>query len=238
MESLDDFITAQRPTARRPLLGVTILIVEDSRFVCEAVRMMSTKSGARIRRADSIANARRHLAIYRPSVVIVDVGLPDGSGLNLIENLALGSPKLDVILGISGDPDLEDAVIKAGADQFLAKPIANLAEFQTAILDHLPRDRQPPAPREISQEIVDPDPVAFQDDLSHAAQVLSGCRSGDTVDYVTQFLTGVARSADDADLQRVVTQLKYLRNSGAPTDIGIAKLSALVQSRLSQASPI
>ncbi len=238
MESLDDFITAQRPTARRPLLGVTILIVEDSRFVCEAVRMMSTKSGARIRRADSIANARRHLAIYRPSVVIVDVGLPDGSGLNLIENLALGSPKLDVILGISGDPDLEDAVIKAGADQFLAKPIANLAEFQTAILDHLPRDRQPPAPREISQEIVDPDPVAFQDDLSHAAQVLNGCRSGDTVDYVTQFLIGVARSADDADLQRVVTQLKYLRNSGAPTDIGIAKLSALVQSRLSQASPI
>ena len=238
MESLDDFITAQRPTARRPLLGVTILIVEDSRFVCEAVRMMSTKSGARIRRADSIANARRHLAIYRPSVVIVDVGLPDGSGLNLIENLALGSPKLDVILGISGDPDLEDAVIKAGADQFLAKPIANLAEFQTAILDHLPRDRQPPAPREISQEIVDPDPVAFQDDLSHAAQVLNGCRSGDTVDYVTQFLIGVARSADDAELQRVVTQLKYLRNSGAPTDIGIAKLSALVQSRLSQASPI
>ena len=238
MESLDDFITAQRPTARRPLLGVTILIVEDSRFVCEAVRMMSTKSGARIRRADSIANARRHLAIYRPSVVIVDVGLPDGSGLNLIENLALGSPKLDVILGISGDPDVEDAVIEAGADQFLAKPIANLAEFQTAILDHLPRDRQPPAPREISQEIVDPDPVAFQDDLSHAAQVLNGCRSGDTVDYVTQFLIGVARSADDADLQRVVTQLKYLRNSGAPTDIGIAKLSALVQSRLSQASPI
>ena len=238
MESLDDFITAQRPTARRPLLGITILIVEDSRFVCEAVRMMSTKSGARIRRADSIANARRHLAIYRPSVVIVDVGLPDGSGLNLIENLALGSPKLDVILGISGDPDLEDAVIKAGADQFLAKPIANLAEFQTAILDHLPRDRQPPAPREISQELVHPDPVAFQDDLSHAAQVPNGCRSGDTVDYVTQFLIGVARSADDADLQRVVTQLKYLRNSGAPTDIGIAKLSALVQSRLSQASPI
>lgn len=238
MESLDDFITAQRPTARRPLLGVTILIVEDSRFVCEAVRLMSTKSGARIRRADSITNARKHLAIYRPSVVIVDVGLPDGSGLNLIENLALGSPKLDVLLGISGDPELEDQVLQAGADQFLAKPIANIGEFQTAILDHLPRDRQPPAPRQLSQEVVDPDPVAFHDDLTHAAQVLSGSRSGDTVDYITQFLTGVARSADDADLHRVVTQLKYLRSNGAPTDIGIAKLTALVKSRLELAAPI
>lgn len=238
MDSLDDLITSQRPTANRPLLGATILIVEDSRYVCEAVRLMSTKSGARIRRADSISNARRHLAIYRPSVVIVDVGLPDGSGLQLIESLSLGSPKLDVILGISGDPDLEDAVMKAGADQFLAKPIANLAEFQTAILDHLPRDRQPPAPRMLTEEVVDPDPVAFHDDLSHAAQVLSGSRSGETVDYVTQFLTGVATSADDTDLHRVVTQLKYLRTSGAPTDIGIAKLAALVQSRLSSAAPM
>ena len=238
MDELDTFLTTQRPTARRPLLGVTILIVEDSRFASEAFRLMSTKSGARIRRADSIANARRHLAIYRPSVMIVDVGLPDGSGLSLIESLSLGSPKLDVLLGISGDPDQEEAVLKAGADHFLAKPIANLAEFQSAILDHLPRDRQPPAPRVISDETIDPELIAFHDDLTHAARVLSGSTSNETVDYIAQFLTGVATSAEDEELQKVVTQLQYLRRNGAPTDIGIAKLSSLVQNRLANAAPM
>lgn len=234
MDSLDDMLTAQRPTARRPLLGLTILIVEDSRFVCEAVRLLSTRSGARIRRADSLANARRHLAIYRPSVAIVDVGLPDGSGLHLIENLNLGSPKLDVILGTSGDPAAEDAVIQAGADGFLAKPIDSLASFQSAILAHLPKERQPPAPRAIQNDTVDPDHLAFQDDLEHACQVLSNSRSGATIDYVTQFLSGVADSADDVDLQRVVSQLGYLRRSGAPTDLGITKLTSLVEARLQE----
>ena len=238
MDKLDDLLAAQQPTARRPLLGVTILVVEDSRVAYEAFRLMATKSGARIRRADSITNARRHLAIYRPSVVIVDVGLPDGSGLDLIQNLSLGSPKLDVILGISGDPDQEDAVLKAGADHFLAKPIANLADFQSAILDHLPRDRQPPAPRAVSEEMGAPDRIAFHDALNHAAQVLGNSRSTETLDYITQFLTGVAASVDDTELQRVVSQLKHLRNQGAPTDIGIAKLTALVQSRLAAAAPM
>lgn len=238
MNSLDNFAAAQRPTALRPLLGVTILIVEDSRFVCEAVRLLSTRSGARIRRADSINNARRHLAIYRPSVIIIDIGLPDGSGLGLIESLSLGSPKLDVILATSGDPDMADAALASGADGFLTKPIASLATFQTAILEHLPRDRQPPGPRKVQDEEVEPDPIAYRDDLAHAAQILEGGRLEDEFDYITQFLSGVARSADDTDLQRAVSQLNYLRKNGAPTDIGFAKLSALVRSRLANAAPM
>lgn len=238
MDSLGDFAQVQRPTARRPLLGVTILIVEDSRYTCEAVRLLSTRSGARIRRADTIANARRHLAIYRPSVAIIDVGLPDGSGVELIESLALGSPKIDVILGTSGDPDAEKTVMAAGADGFLAKPIDSLAGFQSAILDHIPKDRHPPGPRTVTSETVDPDVIAYHDDLIHAAQLLSGNRDYDQLDYVTQFLSGVAQSAEDADMQRVVSQLSYLRKNGAPLDIGVAKLSALVKSRLDAASPM
>ena len=61
-ESLENFMIAQSPTAERPLLGLTILVVEDSRFASEAMRLLCLASGARIRRADSLRSARRHLA--------------------------------------------------------------------------------------------------------------------------------------------------------------------------------
>ncbi len=114
----------------RPLQGLTVLVVEDSRFASEAIRLLSIRSGARIRRADSLAAAHRHLAVYRPSVVIVDIGLPDGSGADLIAELARARPRVPAILGMSGDPEAEPAARAAGADAFLAKPVESLALFQ------------------------------------------------------------------------------------------------------------
>ena len=42
------------PTANRPLLGLTVLVIEDSKFACEAMRLLCLRSGERIRRADSL----------------------------------------------------------------------------------------------------------------------------------------------------------------------------------------
>ena len=99
---------------RRPLLGVTILLVEDSRTCSEAVRLMTLRSGARLRRADCIRSARKHLASYRPDLVIVDLGLPDGSGLDLIRDVQSEGM---AILAISGtvEDEMREAVKEAGA---------------------------------------------------------------------------------------------------------------------------
>lgn len=239
MDSIDDFMIARQPTALRPLLGLTVLLVEDSRFACEAVRLLCIRSGARIRRADSLANANRHLAVYRPTVMIVDVGLPDGSGLQLIESVSESVPRINVILGTSGDPTMRGPVMQAGANGFMDKPIGSIAAFQSAILEHLPADRQPPGPRLLSDEVVAPDRIAFHDDLSHVAEVLDSRAAGNgTVDYVTKFLHGVAQSAEDADLEQAAARLAALKSKGAPLDGGIAELSALVQSRLREVGPI
>ena len=238
MDGLDDFTAMRQATALRPLLGLTVLLVEDSRFACEAVRMLCLRSGARIRRADSLQSARKHLGVYRPSVMIVDVGLPDGSGLPLISDLARASPRIDVILGTSGDLDTEGEVIAAGADGFMAKPIESLAAFQACILKHLPPERQPSGPRLVRDETVRPDDIAFRDDLSHVAEVLRTPTTDGSVDYVTQFLGGVARSVEDDDLTDAISRLKALRQKGAPLQPGLTHLSDLVNSRLAAGGPL
>jgi len=233
MDDSDLFASATRlGSGRRPLLGLTILVVEDSRYACEAMRLLCLRSGARIRRADSLKSARRHLQVYRPSVVIIDMGLPDGSGAELIEALSGASRQVAVILGISGDENTESAALAAGADGFLPKPIVSVAAFQNAILNNMPPERQPIGPRPITDEAVEPDILAFRDDMAHAAEVLDEARDEKTLDYLAQFLGSVARSVGDAPLATAATRLAETRESGGPLAVETAVIADLVQERL------
>lgn len=233
MPETDPFAVTNRvPTPNRPLLGLTILVVEDSRFACEAVRLLCLRSGARIRRADCLRSARRHLQVYRPSVIIVDLGLPDGSGEDLIRELADASPRVGVILGTSGDDFAEAAAIAAGADGFLTKPVSSLAAFQREVLSRLPDDRQPAGPRLVPDEVIHPDLMAFRDDMAHVADVLNEDNDGKVLDYVAQFVGGVARSAQDTALAEAAAQLARSRASGAPVATDTARIAGLVQERL------
>lgn len=237
MATLDELMFTRAPTARRPLLGLTVLMVEDSRYASEGIRLMCLRSGARIRRADSLENARRHLAIYRPNVLLVDVGLPDGSGLSLLRTQADATPRIEVILGMSGDDHAHD-VAAAGADGFVAKPVESLSAFQSAILHNLPKERQPASPRVVSDEKIHPDLVAYRDDLHHIAQVLSDTDEDSALDYVTQFLGGVARSVKDHDLDAAVENLVRLRRAGRNADAGVIALSQMVQTRIAAGGPV
>ena len=140
------------PTAERPLAGMTILVVEDSRFASEALRLMCLRSGARIRRADCLASAHRHLNTYRPTVAVVDLGLPDGSGLTLIAEMHRDSTRVPVLLATSGADraEAERAALQAGADGFLPKPVESLGAFQSEILRHLPAEMHPRGPRDFA----------------------------------------------------------------------------------------
>lgn len=157
MDDLPQFPPLLAPTAQRPLMGLTVLVVEDSRFACEAMRLLCLKSGARIRRADTLAAARKHLRTYRPSVIIVDLGLPDGSGLDLIRDLRRYDHGIQAILATSGDDTLAHAAIQAGANGFLCKPLTSVGAFQQAIQKHIAATRLPPRTRAADLEQVSPD---------------------------------------------------------------------------------
>ncbi len=221
-----------RPNSRRPLLGLTVLVVEDSRYACDALRLMCLRSGARIRRADCLASARRHLGVYRPSVLIVDLGLPDGSGAELIAQACRAVPRIGVILATSGDSFAEDVALAAGADGFLAKPLSSLAAFQTAVIENLPPEMRPLGPRSLSAEPITPDPVAYRDDMAHAAEILGEGMEPGALRYVTQFLGGVARSAGDNTLETAAADLASRHEDGLPHGSAMARLTSLVQDRV------
>lgn len=232
MPDIDTDFPMHAPTARRPLLGLTILAVEDSLYTCETIRLICLRSGARVRRADCLRSARRHLQVYRPSVVIVDMGLPDGSGVDLIAELADASPRVSGLLGLSGDPETEAHARQAGADGFLTKPMASLAEFQQAVLAVLPEAQQPRGPRILYDDTVVPDRMAYRDDMNHAATLLEEDVDGQILDYVAQFLRGVARSAEDNVLAEAAHDLATRRSQGRNSAKAIARVIALVQERI------
>ncbi|MCI2400373.1 response regulator [Aliiroseovarius subalbicans] len=231
-DDMERYVLNRAPSADRPLQGMTVLVVEDSRFASEAIRLLCLRSGARIRRADSLAAAHRHLAVYRPSIILVDMGLPDGSGADLIHELAQATPRVAVLMGISGDDDAQALAMEAGADGFMAKPIESLAQFQQSVLAHLPAGEGPTKPRALPTETVSPDPVAFQDDLTHVADVINQAPDGRTLDYIAQFLSGVARTAHDYPLEAAAVSLAQSRANGRGTGSDVARVAGIVQERL------
>jgi CheY-like chemotaxis protein len=220
------------PTPDRPLAGVTVLVVEDSRFASEAVRLLCLRSGARIRRADSLRTAERHLATYRPNAVLIDLGLPDGSGIDLIRRLAKAAPRLPAILATSGEESLREEALAAGADAFLAKPIASLASFQAALAGALGLSSA--GPRPVSAERIEPDPLAYRDDLTAIADLLAGEGAARSLGYAAQFLSGIARSAEDAPLAEAAAALSAHEAEGAPVEGDLARIAALVHERLAR----
>lgn len=222
--------TTPRPTTEQPLRGVTMLLVEDSRIASEAVRLLCSRSGARLLRADSLASARRHLGVYRPACVIVDLGLPDGSGTELIADLATARPRIDILLGMSGDPWAEGMALAAGADGFLPKPLSSLAFFQDAILSRLPLDRRPRGPRRVSIAPIVPNAAAYHADLARASHLLAHRNAGGDARYIGQFLGSVAASVGDKPLAAAAAELVPPVSGGQQARL--ARLRSLLRERL------
>lgn len=226
-------------TAMRPLLGLTVLVVEDSRYASEAMRLLCIRSGARIRRADSLTAARRHLQVYRPSVVIVDLGLPDGSGIDLIQSLGTAEREVRPIIIATSGADGEgfgEKALAAGADEFLAKPMDTVSMFQQAILRHLPPSHQPMGPRLVSEEVIEPDSLALGEDLAHLEELLKS--GADSLPYVAPFLQGLARLSGDQELRDASECLSKAFQTSTDVPETISQVRAVIRARASEFHPV
>jgi len=110
----------------------TVLLVEDDPVVCSFLADNLIADGFAVVGAASLREARNRLAHTPPDIVVVDVGLPDGSGLELVERVrASGGAGSTVdpavpVLVLSGHGNELDRIrgFDRGADDYVVKPFS------------------------------------------------------------------------------------------------------------------
>src|ERR1700722_7190794 len=102
------------------------LLVEDDRAVQKVVRMMLESNGFRVVVADSCERGERDARSQRPDVLIVDLGLPDQDGTQLIKSLRTWSPAPVIVLSARTAETQRLAAFEAGADDYVIKPFSAL----------------------------------------------------------------------------------------------------------------
>ncbi|MGH1402086.1 sigma-54 dependent transcriptional regulator [Acinetobacter sp. PK01] len=106
--------------AQQPL----VLFVDDEEDLCTLMQMMLSRMGIETHVAYRIAQAKKMLSEHHYDVCFTDLNLPDGNGLELVEEISQRYPQLPVaVLTAYGNMDIAIAALKAGAFDFVSKPI-------------------------------------------------------------------------------------------------------------------
>lgn len=100
-----------------------ILLVEDNQRACDILEAMLTSSGHEVMTAGTVAEAETSLDGQAFDLVVLDIGLPDGSGLDVCAELRRrGGPPV-IITSAAGTPEERIAGFDAGADDYVPKPL-------------------------------------------------------------------------------------------------------------------
>lgn len=110
-----------------------VLIVEDEPALRELIQLSLEKERYVVETADSFNTALYKIEDYDYDCILLDIMLPDGSGLDLLEKLKAMHKRENVII-ISAKDSLEDKVLglELGADDYLSKPF-HLVELNARI---------------------------------------------------------------------------------------------------------
>ena len=102
--------------------GKTILLVEDNPKVMRNNITVLKSRGAAVLSAENLAGARSVLAGETPDAAVIDIMLPDGSGLDLLREIRAESALPVLLLTAKGESQDVVSGLSLGADDYLAKP--------------------------------------------------------------------------------------------------------------------
>jgi DNA-binding response OmpR family regulator len=105
---------------------VNILIADDDRVATQLVQGRLRAAGYKTIIATDAMQALMMAMRHIPAAVLLDINMPGGSGLHVLQRLKASSKTCDIpVIVISGtdDPTMADKVRSMNADEFLAKPV-------------------------------------------------------------------------------------------------------------------
>ncbi|MCL6404174.1 two-component system response regulator KdpE [Dickeya dadantii] len=104
------------------LLQTNILIVEDEKEIRRFVRNALEGEGCRVFDAETLQRGLIEAATRKPDLIILDLGLPDGDGIDYIRDLRQWSAIPVIVLSARTDEQDKINALDAGADDYLTKP--------------------------------------------------------------------------------------------------------------------
>jgi DNA-binding response OmpR family regulator len=147
----------------------TVLIVDDSLTVQMDLKETFEAVGFRAWVCASVGAAREALARERVDVLVLDVLLPDGDGIELLKEVRDGGSRT-VVLMLSSEAEVKDRVLglRTGADEYIGKPYD--ASYMVAKARELLRQRRGTARREKPTVLIIDDSPTFRDALRQALE--------------------------------------------------------------------
>jgi DNA-binding NtrC family response regulator len=144
-----------------------ILLVDDDPGLSEVIALLLEREGYGVERAGTVKQGLNLLEARKPDLVLTDLKLPDGTGLDVIAGVRARRPRLPIIM-ITSYSSMESAIdaLRAGANDYVIKPFNN-DEFLRAVARalnerRLVRGARPLAIEEYIREVIE----RFQDSYS------------------------------------------------------------------------
>jgi two-component system KDP operon response regulator KdpE len=148
--------------------GARILVVDDEPALVRAVETNLRKHDYRVERAATGSEALEAYSRHRPDLVLLDLGLPDLDGLQVIRSIRTHASTPIVVLSARGSEGDKVAALEQGADDYLTKPFGArelLARIRVAL-------RHVAAPPQGTEAVVAAGDLAV--DLEHRRVTLAG----------------------------------------------------------------
>jgi DNA-binding response OmpR family regulator len=108
-------------------MNARILLVDDEADVRLVVRTVLTRSGFHVHEAVDGASARGALAENEFDLMVLDIGLPDVDGCELLRSLRATSGVPVLVLTARSSEHERERAMESGADAFMGKPFSNAA---------------------------------------------------------------------------------------------------------------
>ncbi len=109
-----------------------VLILEDAHAIRRFLRTALEADGLRVYEAETLQRGLLEAATRKPDLIILDLGLPDGDGIDFIRDLRQWSAIPVIVLSARSEESDKIAALDAGADDYLSKPFG-IGELQARL---------------------------------------------------------------------------------------------------------